>query len=270
MIAHFNLTHHDGTSYAWSQCEHDPTRCPLGQLAFDLADAIVRLRCDGVPGLTASWRSKASGGGHTVPFAEEQLRTFIGLGFGLPADPMNPTHLEGSVAESLWFVLVNEFDHDDPIVYAVPPDLAPTDHGGDGFIVHRVVGGGVRYRLWEIKKYTGAGTVRATVRGACEQLNRKAAQYLARQIAAGQTHPDPDVSNLIQHALEHWYDGTPQAGVGVSVASAPAASANERFVNMDSHFDTLADATQFAGLVTNVVDFGDLAQRVQSALWTGL
>lgn len=271
MLERFDLTSHSEPTHLWDRCAHDGVLCSVDELAAELAEAIVDLRCGGVPGLVDSWRSQRMGTGHTTPHAVEQLAQFIGLGFGLPhsKDPMPDDHLEGSVAESLWYMLVIEFEHDDPIAYAVPPDLAPTDHGGDGFVVHRRLTG-VGYRLWEIKKYTGAGTVRATVRKACKQLNDNATEYLARQIPAGQYHPDDEIRDLIVHSMERWYDGAPEASAGVAVASANERSASERFKDMDTHFDTLSDPTQLRGLVAEFTDFSDFARRVQQELWKGL
>ena len=267
MLNHFTHTRHDEVAFGWERCEHDGTA--LSDLVTDLAESIVELRCGGVPGLVSSWRSRRDGNGHTVAFAEEQLREFVGLGFGLPTSPMTADHLEGSVAESLWYLLVSQFTHDDPVVYASPPDLAPTDHGADGYLIHQGAGG-LRFRLWEIKKYTGSGTVRATVQRASRQLNRNALGYLTRQIPAGQHHTDAEVRDLIVRGPEHWLSGTAEAGAGVAVTSASGACADERFEKLESYFDGLTDAVQIRGMVTGVVDFADLAKRVQQELWSGL
>ena len=267
MLNRFTHVRNDEVSFGWERCEHDGSA--LSELVADLAESIIELRCGGVPGLVGSWQSRRVGGGHTVPFAEEQLGEFVGLGFGLPTKPMTADHLEGSVAESLWYLLASEFTHDDPVVFASPPDLAPTDHGADGYLIHRGPGG-LRFRLWEIKKYTGGGTVRATVQRASRQLDKNALGYLARQIPAGQYHNDADVRDLIVRGPEHWLNGATEAGVGVAVTSASEACADERFEKLDSYFGGLTDPDQIRGMATGVLDFVDLARRVQQELWSGL
>lgn len=248
---------------------HDDDGESLQDLVSNLAESIVDLRCGAYPALVESWRSKRAGSAHTVAYAGEQLRTFIGLGFGLEDDQMTDDHLQGSVAESLWYLLVREFTHDDPVVFASPPDLAPTDHGADGYLIHRS-DGGLRFRLWEIKKYTGGDTTRATVQRACRQLNANALKYLARQIPAGQYHDDPDVRSIIVRGQEHWLNGADEAGIGIAVTSANSACDEESFEGIDTYFKTLTNPAQRRGFVTGVVDFTDLADRVQKELWSGL
>jgi len=74
-------------------------------------------------------------------------------------------HLEGFVAEHIWYLLTTE----NALTYGVPvrvdgPDWSVTDSGGDGLAVYRS-GGALVFRLWESKAHTSDGTARAITEG---------------------------------------------------------------------------------------------------------
>lgn len=270
MLQHFTHTNHVEASHAYDRCEHDCTACTADDLAAELADFIVELRCRDLPGLYSSWCSKRDGGTHTTTHAEEKLRVFIGLGFGLPDEnPIPADHLEGAVAESLWYALVHEFIHEDPLVYAVPPGLSASDHGSDGFVVHRR-DGELAFRLWEIKKNTGESPIGSTIGRAYRQLNSKALEYLARLIPAEQHHPDPDVRGLITRSMEHWLNGDAQAAAGVAVACSSGRLGNESFSTMGTRFPSMTRPNRLRGFLAGLGDFADFARLVQAELWKGL
>ena len=143
MLEHFQHTNNPEAYHSWDRCDHESSRSSATELAGELADYIVRLRCETAPDLYGSWLAKRNGGTHTVPHAGVRLETLIGLGFGRPGKDYSDEHLEGAVAESLWYALIHDFSHEDPIVLALPPGLSPIDHGGDGFVIHEWPGGAV-------------------------------------------------------------------------------------------------------------------------------
>lgn len=271
MIEHFNHSNRVETTHTWDRCDHDSTCASAAGLARTLAEFVMELRCEPSPDLLQSWYSKRGGGAHTVPHAGERLAVVVGMGFGRPGRPISDDHLEGAVAESLWYALVLEFRHEDPIVFAQPPGLSPLDHGGDGFIVHRRPGdAGLAFRLWEIKKSTGASPIGSTVLRAYRQVNAKATEYLARLIDTVREHEDPDVVPLIRRTSELWLDGAPEAAVGVAVGSSTGALAGESFSTMGTHFPSMTSPNRLRGMLAGTDDFPAFARLVQTELWKGL
>lgn len=271
MIEHFDHTTTTEATHSWDRCDHDMNSASAVDLARSLAEFVIGLRCEPSPGLYASWLSKRDGGVHTEPHADERLAVVIGLGFGRPGRLVPLDHLEGAVAESLWYALVHEFAHEDPVVLALPPGLSPIDHGGDGFVVHRRPGGGgLSFRLWEIKKNTGLSPVGGTVLRAYKQVSDKALEYLARLIDTVREHPDADVVPLIQRSSELWLDGASEAAVGIAVGASTASLPTQSFSTIGTHFPSMTAPNRLRGMLTGIDDFPAFALLVQAELWRGL
>ena len=123
---------------------------------------------------------------------------------GIPPDGAIDEHIEGFVAEHIWYLLTLE----DALTFGVPvrvdePDWSVTDSGGDGLAIYRS-NGALVFRLWESKAHTGEGTVRDVVNGACRQVNSNAMRYLARFSKVGQGLGDPELQQFYGRLLELW------------------------------------------------------------------
>ena len=66
-----------------------------------LAEDAMALRCGISPALDR-WRQRRDGGPSVAGAAGDAVRVYASIGFGLPSDPANDTHLQGLVAELLW------------------------------------------------------------------------------------------------------------------------------------------------------------------------
>jgi hypothetical protein len=165
-------------THSWSLYLHDPVHLPLQQLAAALADRIVRVRCQPSP-VYRAWQSRAAGGAPHLPTTHRALEAFLGPAVGLPDLPIPDDHLEGMVAEYLWYVLTVDGGANDSVFRVIPPGFLATSPGGDGLVIHRDDATAYSFRLWELKKCTGKSvTVGATVTKAFTQLEAKGARYL--------------------------------------------------------------------------------------------
>jgi hypothetical protein len=129
-------------------------------------------RCVACPRHYQAWKQRLEGGPPPSGSSKDALNAFIKPVFGLPENPdvIPPDHLEGFVAEQLWYFLSLEVPPEE-IVRIERPGFLPTDPGGDGLVIHRVSAGYLMFRLWEIKKCTGDSGVSSTVNTAYNQLN---------------------------------------------------------------------------------------------------
>lgn len=264
----FQRTHHAEADHSWDVCTHDD---PNGNadLALEVACEAVRLRCSGVPGLYDSWKSRHGGGGHSVALAEVMLASFLRPSFGNPGAPPPGEHLQGAVSEMVWYLLVRDFVHEPDVVYVTEPGVSPLDHGGDGFVVHRLPDGRLVFRLWEVKKSVG-GTVSGTVTRAYAQLEARAPEYLARLIPAEQRHPDPDVRALVSQSIITWVQGHEEASAGVAVASSSAGLPRRCFTTLPARFGRMRTPNRLRGLLAGINDLATFADQVREEVWKGL
>jgi hypothetical protein len=239
--------------------------------ALLVATHIAWYRCGGALQYFDAWLARHGGG---PPHPEDLLECLTALiaseSIGPPPDGGDQAdrHLEGFVAEHIWYLLTTE----NALTYGVPvrvdgPDWAVTDSGGDGLVVYRS-GGALVFRLWESKAHTSGGTVRAVVNGACRQVDTNALRYLARFSKIGQGLGDPELQQFYGRLLELWRARAREAGGGISVAT-QSASVADCFGNFPSYWEFGHD-DQRQGLVVTIDDYPAFAKQVRQELWNGL
>ena len=242
----------------------------LEAAAWLLADAAMVLRCGKSPALEL-WRARARGG---PPLTDRQRRSvdvFLTSAFRLPGQPEVPDHLQGYVAELLWYVLAGELAAAGrQLVHVEAPSFHVTEPGGDGLVVWELTDGMLVFRLWEIKKHQGASQLSRTVRRACQQLSDRGAEYLAKYTAVGSHAHDGALGELYAALPDLWMDADPRAGAGVSLAtSADRAPKRRCFGTLPTSFPTMANGGRLEGLVLAIGDFPAFATRVQECVWSG-
>ena len=236
---------------------------------MEVAEEAVRLRCSGVDGLPECWLSRRGGGPYTVPCADVMLSAFLRPSFGSPAAPPAREHLQGAVGELVWYLLVRDFVHEPEVIYTVEPSVSPLDHGGDGFVVHRLPDGRLLFRLWEVKK-SASGSVSGTVSTAYAQLEERAPEYLARLIPQEQRHPDPEVRGLVSRSIIEWEQGGDEASAGVAVTLSKGDLPAQCFTTFPHRFGRMRTPNRLRGLLAGLDDLVTFADRVRDEVWSGL
>ena len=240
-----------------------------------LADDAMQIRCGQSPVL-ARWRARRDGGPSATGAAAAAVRTYAGLGFGLPDAPANDDHLQGLVAELLWNRLIQErlvCRDKRRLVHAhsVKPD--PLEPGGDGLVVYEVDGGTLVFRLWEIKKHESQNKISATIRRASRQLSSRGQEYLAK-LAGPETvaQVGPLGELYADIVVELWLDGSDRAGAGVSVGTSVqhAQARPQALGSIATAFPHFTRAGQREGIIVAVPDFPGFARRVREIVWSGL
>lgn len=236
-------------------------------VAWLIADAIMRSRC-GLAPIYGVWRGAALAG-QTLPSAERRRMTpFVRDVFGLPEAPGNEDHVEGHVAEWLWYLLM--WERNNPkIVLLEPPKFTVTDSGHDGFVVYTLAGLPLVFRLWELKKQVGSGTVSSTISGAYGQLQGQGERYLA-QLVSVHSGKRGDLGDLCGQLVDLWVEAHDRAGVGVGVTSATLPPPKKAFSTMGRQFREFTQPGQLEGMLCAVQDYHDLALAVRRYVWTAL
>lgn len=245
-----------------------------GAVAWIVADAIMENRAGHSRAYTL-WRDAAV---KAQPLSGDDARLvkpFVRPVFELPPKgSAADDHVPGHVGEWLWYLLTRE-EHltDHELALLEPPSWSVTEGGGDGFVVHRIPVGtdtSLIFKLWEIKKFTGGGSVSGTITKAASQLARRGDEYVAKISWANSTLPG-DLGRLMTELTELWMRADPRGGAGVSVstntASVPKRSA---FTQVTTYLPQLVHPGQLRGLVLAVEDFNAFATQVRGYLWSAL
>jgi hypothetical protein len=259
-------------THTWTLAQHDPEVSPADALAEVLAERIVEFRCRGCPHHFQAWKRGVEGEPSLPKASKAALEAFIRPVFGLRdnKDEVTKDHLEGFIAEHLWYFLCMETASTETIVRIEPPDFAVTDPGGDGLIIHRILDGELMFRLWEIKKCAGNCPVNSTINTAYGQLNANALEYLARYSGIGQELQDAELSNFYGQLVELWLDAEPGAAAGVSVATSSNNVPARCFSTFGKQFPQFVDPVRLKGMLTAIGDFPDFACKVREFVWKGL
>lgn len=253
--------------------------CPLDEqdrldaAAWLVAEEIMNLRCGRARSIYDTWRDAATGE-ELRPGSDPSLaRPFIEPTFGLPPDGASLDHAQGYVAEITWRMLAQEEAAPERcIVHLETPDSDVTAPGADGFVIYRMnPAGTLAFRLWEIKKREGAGSVSATVGNAYDQLKRNADRYLAKLTAQSDApHTDAEVTALLADLVPAWKRPDPAAGAGVAVAADADGLPRRTFTTMHKHFPALVAAGGIEGCLVGLGSLREFTSFVRSLLWTGL
>ena len=272
----FQLVETRTATHTWALVTHDPAMLPEDALAQALAEKIVMHQCRGSLHHYEAWKQRVENG---VPLPESSRKAlreaFIGPVLGIPEEPdaIPPDHLEGYVSQMLWYFLYLESPPEE-IVRFEPPGFKSTDPGGDALAIHRVQNEYLMFRLWEIKKFTGAPqsstSVNSTVNRAYKQLNTKALEYLARYTAIGQEISDPNLSDFYGQLVDLWSEARKEASAGVSVVTSSAHVPEQCFTTFGQHFPKFVNPVRLRGMLTAVENFSSFALKVREFIWKGL
>lgn len=201
----------------------------------------------------------------------EQVVAFVQTVFGTPDAPGSADHVEGHVAEWLWYLLTRErTEPDRGIALLEPPKFSVTEPGPDGFVVYEVAGTLLVFRLWELKKHVAANPVTDTVTTACRQLRLHGLRYLAQLTGAHADKPGP-LGQLCAQLTDLWVEADERsgAGVGVTTATQPAV-VDDSFGHVGLRLPRFRHPGQLEGLLCAVDGYAQLAQDVRGYLWSVL
>ena len=269
---HFLTSDKVKATHSWTLAKHNNASLSVDDIARLLAELIMEHRCRGCPEYYRMWEQRLGGGAGLSSPATEALSAFIKPVFGLPENPdsVPRSHMEGYVAEYLWYFLSSDGLAGGNIVRIEPPGFTATDPGGDGLIIHRHTGANLMFRLWEIKKCTGSSRVSHTVGNAYRQLDAKATEYLARYTAIGQEIADTTLSDFYGQLVDLWIDAKPEAAAGVSVATSLALCPRRCFTTFGRKFPRFTTPVRLRGMLTAIGDFSEFVNKVREYIWTGL
>ena len=258
---------------AWLLGHLEPTRiADLDASAWVLAREIMKIR-SGPSTAFALWEARASGGPPHSPRDRRVVEPFVLPVFGSPSNPKDEQHLQGYVAESLWFRLAAEIAAADTsgrkLVHLEPPGFMVSEPGGDGLAVYEVSGGALVFRLWEVKKHVSVQHLSRTIGRACDQLADNAEAYLAKLVSTAESKPEP-LRQMYAELVELWVDEDARSGVGVSVATSAAhAPRRKSFGTLATKFPRFSRG-QREGLIVAIGDFAAFAAAVRGYVWSGL
>ncbi|WP_439813255.1 hypothetical protein [Streptomyces sp. P9-2] len=243
-------------------------------VAWIVADAVMQQRCGRSPAY-GRWRSAALTGERLAGDEARQVAACMQSVFGTRARPKNAEdHVPGYVGEWLWYLFMREEEPQDrEVAFLEPPGWSVTEGGADGFVVHRLTGGAdtsLLFRLWEIKKFTGAGSINATITKAASQLNDRGLEYLAKICSVHADAPG-DLGEFMAQLTDLWTQADPRGGVGVSVStSRHSVPRQAAFTQVPGHLPQLKHPGQLQGIIVAVDDFAAFANLVKEYLWSAL
>lgn len=237
--------------------------------AWLVAEEAMRYRCKGAPESFERWRAAARGERELDQREQDSVIPFIRTAFGLPGRELPDDHVQGYVAEFVWFLVVSESGSEERQLRAAKgPDFHVTGPGGDGLAIYEVADE-LTFCLWEIKKHDGERHVSTTVSRAYSQLDAHATEYLAQMTALGAYYP-PDIAALLATLVDLWIDADRAAGAGVAVSMSDRHLPSRCFSTMQTRFPQLANDGQLRGLAVALADSPAFAERVKEIVWSAL
>lgn len=252
----------------------------LGDLARDVdttggsgewvARTIARSRLGNSPQYLDAWEERRQGGPEHPADRRDVLAAHIASeSIGTPDEPAAQSHLQGLVAEYVWYEAVRqgEIPVETEIVRIEEPSWSVSDAGGDGLVIFNF-DRELRFCIWESKAHEGESDVRDVVSGACRQLDKKAIRYLARMSKIGQSFLDGDLRVFYGRLAELWRNQTDTAAGGVSVTTKHS-DVDDCFDNLGSYW-SFEGSRQRQGIVVVIDDFPSFAAGVRERLWSGL
>lgn len=239
-----------------------------------LAEAIVSHKCDQY---SHKWSDARRSGSKLAGPERRYVLTFLGAPLNsAPNRSDDTTHLEGLVAEYLWYFSVqNRKEKLRRVKRVEPPGFLPTDPGGDGLVVYELDSGLTCFRLWEIKKDTSAAGPRSKASEIYRQLNANALSYLARYSKVRQDleETDPALATLYAQLVELYDRQDYRMGVGAAIATSESSAINvgDCFISMPQSFSQMAKSgDQLEGMLHGVGDYSEFCRRIKEHIWTVL
>jgi hypothetical protein len=238
--------------------------------AWRVARASMLHRCGTTPAFEL-WEQRITSGSSLAAGERRRVDPFLTSVFGTPEYPVPADHLEGHVAEVLWHLLTLEAQDAGRVLRnAEGPSFSVTETGGDGLAIWQLDSGGLVFRLWEIKKDTGAGHISRTISRACRQLERRSEEYLAKYASVGSRQHSGELARFYGLLLDLWVDDDQAAGAAVSIATSRGkAPVRRSFGPLVSTFPEKGRDGRLEGLVVAIADFGEFAALVRSYVWRG-
>ena len=234
-----------------------------------VADAAVRWQCRGALQHYDAWSQAVEHGTQLPPDQSRKLAPFIRPAFGLPARQLPADHLQGHVAEYVWYILAQENLPDGLTLRAIEgPSFSVTTPGGDGLAVYQRNDAVLVFRLSEIKKHESGMHLSRTVARAYKQLDKNAEVYLAELTTLAERY-DADIARLYAALSDLWIDRDERAGAGVAVSTSDGSLPTRCFGTMHSTFPDLS-VEQLDGLVVALGDFSAFAEGVRDQVWSAL
>jgi hypothetical protein len=245
----------------------------LDAAAWLVAEEIMRLRCGRARAIFDAWSATATGQPLPAGTDPSLATPFVLPTFGAPPDGASVDHAQGHVAEIAWRMLIAEENAGHrSIVHLARPDTDVTSPGGDGFVVYRNrAQADLAFRLWEIKKRDGTGSVASSIGNAYTQLDANAERYLAK--ITGQSEVPgmaADMLDLLADLVPAWKRADPSAGAGVAVAANASHLPTKAFTTMHKRFPALVAAGGIEGCLVGLGSLREFALYVRTLLWSGL
>ncbi|WP_433122686.1 hypothetical protein ACQ7FX_00115 [Arthrobacter koreensis] len=232
-------------------------------LAWVIASAIMKSRCGSAASIYALWEDAALSGRVLTGTDRLKILAFSTAVFGQPQSKPNEDHVQGHVAEWLWYLLTTQRQEKQRTIQLLdPPKFSVTEGGGDGFIVWRDANSTHSFRLWELKKHVGQSHVSNTINTAYQQLSNHGARYLAQLVGTHSLKPG-EVGRLCAALVDLWIEADERAGVGVAVTSATVPGPNRSFTTMGDMFPSFRSPGQLEGLLSTVEDFAEISSAVR-------
>lgn len=223
----------------------------------------MQSRCGVAGAVYALWENATLNGRLLIGDDRAKVVAFTTAVFGSPKKVPNEHHVQGHVAEWLWYLITREQQEKDRTIQLLdPPKFSVTEGGGDGFIVWSDKSSNHFFRLWELKKHVGKGHVSGTINTAYKQLSNHGARYLAQLVGTHSQRPD-EVGKLCASLVDFWVDADSRAGIGVAVTSATIPAPNRSFTKMGNKFPKFNMPGQLEGILCTVEDFHALAADVR-------
>ncbi|MGY0466761.1 hypothetical protein ACW14Y_41875 (plasmid) [Kitasatospora sp. cg17-2] len=244
--------------------------------AWIVADEIMTSRTGVERAIYALWREATLSGTTLTGADRTKVYAYAFSVFGTPSAVSGTGHgLPGYIGEWLWYLTTRDLPPPAgrSVEFLAAPSFEVRDSGGDGLIIHRVAEGGPElvFRLWEMKKYTGADpSLTGTITEAWKQLTEHGPRYLA-QMSWGGRLLAPDTEVFVSGLVGHWVDAHPASSGGVSVATNAASIPKKKaFQLAHKHFPSHTHPGAMQGLVVAVDNLDEFAQAVRGYVWSAL
>ena len=275
----FQLSETKEDTHSWTLASHNPeASTPQDPLPRVLADRVMQHQCSGCPHLYEAWKRGLEKG--IAPAGSQRtalIEGFIEPFWGTPEEPnaIPIDNIEAFVAEMLWYFLCPEVSIEE-VVEIEPPHFKPTDPGGDGLVIHLVAEEYLMFRLWEIKKFVrrspeSTSSISSTVSTAYNQLDANAVEYLARYTTIGQENSEnPELRDFYGRLPELWIEESPQAAVGVSVATSLEHIPQRCFSTFGERFPAFVDPARLHAILAAIGNFARFSLEVREYVWKGL
>jgi hypothetical protein len=243
------------------------------QVAWRVAVGLAARRLALVPDLFFDWFGAATGCVETpVPADRLQMMQVRGLlvDVGTPQAPAGDIQFFGLLAESVLHEILWGVDRGlgRPVVVE-GHDWSTLDHGGDKLAIY-LIGGERAFRLWESKALSSMSrTATEVVSDAVEQLEVRAAGYLARfAVTASRAMDDQELADFAAQLPELWANKDPRGGFGVSVTTHDVPVAQACFAQLVAHFD-IPNGNK-SGQLALLGPLEPFRDRVREVLWKGV